>query len=90
MAAWLQVTPAEMRAASLRVLRDGTMARERERAHARRAAAGGQDRKAYTAPARERRGRVGALRQAGLSWRAIGLALEISEGEARRLARSAA
>ena len=92
MAAWLQVTPAEMHAANLRVLRDGAVARERERDrwHARRAAAGGQDRKAYTAPARERRSRVGALRQAGLSWRAVGMALGISEGEARRLARAAA
>ena len=88
---WLEVTPAEMRAANLRVLRDREVGRERERARSRvrRAAAGGQDRAAYTAPAQERRGRVAGLRREGQTWRAIGLALGISEGEARRLAQAA-
>jgi hypothetical protein len=91
MVEWLRITPAEMREAGLRVLVDRDVARERaaERQRARRRRAEVRERAAYEATARARRDRVLALRRDGLTWRAIGAELGISEGEARRLATTA-
>jgi hypothetical protein len=88
---WLQITPTEMRDAGLRVLIDQDVAREREaeRQQAHRRRIGVQERAAYEAITQSRRGRVLALRQNGLTWRAIGTELGVSEGEARRLAKTA-
>ena len=88
---WLEIAPAEMRDAGLRVLIDADVARGRaaERQQARRRRIGVQERAVFEANAQARRGRVLALRRDGLTWRAIGAELGVSEGEARRLARTA-
>lgn len=87
---WLEISPAEMRDAGLRVLVDRDVARElatgRERDRRRRH--GAQERAAYEAPAQARRGRVFELRQRGMTWRTIGAELGVSEAEARRLGKA--
>jgi hypothetical protein len=83
----LEITPAEMHAAGLRVLVDQDRHRElaTERKEASRRRAGVVEREAYVATAQARRERVHALRSEGRTWRAIGAELGISEAEARRL-----
>ena len=68
-----------------RLISDGE--KERRRVERRREA-GVIERAAYEAPAAARRAKVVELRARGLTWRAIGAELGISEGEARRLART--
>ena len=78
----LQVTPDEERRITRLISTQEKRRRERETY---RASHTGQSREEYEARAKERQSRVLALRQKGLSWRAISGGLGISVGEAHRL-----
>jgi hypothetical protein len=79
----LQITPDEMRYMTRLIDRDEKRRRDRE---AWRGAHTSQSRGDYEAVAKARRSRVIALREQGMTWRAVGVELGIAESEARRLA----
>jgi hypothetical protein len=82
----LQITPTEERHMAALISDAEKARREKDRQREQRRAAGMIARAEYEAAAIARRSKVAMLRDGGMSWRKIGAALGISEGEARRLA----
>lgn len=80
----LEITPDDERGMT-RLISDAE--KERRRVERRRAA-GIMERAEYEARAAERRPIIATMRASGMTWRAIATELDISEGEARRLART--